>query len=111
MLVPNPMIATANPINHTHGLIPIKKYPAPTINMLIVSSQAICLRYISASIPAGTFATPEAIELIANIVPYATSPNPNVARIEGIINNNAPCPKCLIPCPAESPYIKPKDLS
>ena len=69
----------------------------PTINMLMVRSQATRFRYMSANIPAGTLAMPEAMELMAKMVPYATSPMPKVARIEGIMRSNAPCPKCLMP--------------
>ena len=110
-LVPNPMMATANPMSHTQGLMPMRKYPVPTINMLMVRSHATRLRYMSANIPAGTLATPEEMELMANMAPYATSPRPKVARIDGIIRSNAPCPKCLMPCPAERPYISVGDFS
>ena len=65
--------------------------------MLMVNSHATRFRYMSASIPAGTLAMPDEMELMANNVPYATSPIANVDRMNGIITSSAPCPKCLMP--------------
>ena len=110
-LVPNPMMATDSPMIHRAGLIPIRKYPSPTINMLADSIHATFFRYMSASIPAGRFAMPELTELMVKIAPYAMSPMPRVARMKGIMTVRAPCPKCLTPCPADMPTMSQIDSS
>ena len=110
-LVPNPMTATASPMIHSVGLMPMRKYPSPTISMLADSIHATFFRYMSASIPAGRFAMPELTELMVKIAPYAMSPNPRVALMNGIMTVSAPCPKCLTPCPAEIPTMSHIDSS
>ena len=96
-LVPNPTTATDSPRSHSAGLMPIRKYPSPTISMLADSIHATCFRYMSASIPAGRFAMPELTEFMVNIAPYAMSPIPRVALMNGIMTVSAPCPKCFTP--------------
>ena len=105
------MTATDSPMSHRAGLTPIRKYPSPTMSMLADSIHATFLRYMSASIPAGRFAIPELTELMVKIAPYAMSPMPRVALMNGIMTVSAPCPKCLTPCPAEMPTISQIDSS
>ena len=54
---------------------------------------------------------PDETEFRVKIAPYAMSPMPRVALMNGIMTVSAPCPRCLTPCPAEMPTISQMDSS